>query len=232
MFAAYFLVSVSAALPAEADLVNWQNFMPSSPLLNMSASSPKNILPGDDKLEAAAPIGSPATWVTSNDYPITSLLDMDEGTTAFTLSISAVGKVVKCLVTNSSGHAELDEATCRLITARARFKPAKNHKGERITGSYSNKIRWQIPNKTAPSNENIPIAKPMQLTHDFIVGIDGIPSKCSMTGADADKSLSPCDAKATFQPYYNEKGDKIPVRVIMSSEVKIIPVEEQPDKAE
>ena len=40
---------------------------------------------------------------------------------------------------------DLDDATCKLVTRRARFKPATDGEGNPTTGSYSNAVRWQIP---------------------------------------------------------------------------------------
>ena len=39
----------------------------------------------------------------------------------------------------------LDEATCELVTRRARFDPAKNNQGRAVAGNYSSAVRWQLP---------------------------------------------------------------------------------------
>ena len=67
------------------------------------------------------------------------------GSTGFTVTVDTEGKVASCQVTRSSGHADLDDATCKLVTRRARFKPATDGEGNPTTGSYSNSVRWQIP---------------------------------------------------------------------------------------
>ena len=56
----------------------------------------------------------------------------------------AAGRVIDCQVTQSSGHADLDAATCTNVKRRARFDPAVRN-GEKVQGSYSNRVRWQIP---------------------------------------------------------------------------------------
>ena len=68
-----------------------------------------------------------------------------EGTTGFRVSYGADGRVISCDVTSSSGHSDLDAVTCKLITRRARFNPGKDREGNPKGGSYSNRIRWQIP---------------------------------------------------------------------------------------
>jgi protein TonB len=59
-------------------------------------------------------------------------------------TIGTDGKVIDCSVTQSSGHADLDAATCTNVKRRARFTPAVRN-GEAVQGSYSNRVRWQIP---------------------------------------------------------------------------------------
>ena len=91
------------------------------------------------------PATDPGSWVTTDDYPITALRDTHEGTTGFRLTVGPDGLPRRCEVTASSGHAELDDATCRLVMQRARFETQRDDKGVRVGGTYANRIRWQIP---------------------------------------------------------------------------------------
>ncbi|ESZ86940.1 MAG: hypothetical protein Q27BB25_11595 [Blastomonas sp. CACIA14H2] len=61
------------------------------------------------------------------------------------MTIGPDGRVTDCQVTGSSGHADLDEATCKNVTRRARFKPALDQAGNPISDTYSNAVRWEIP---------------------------------------------------------------------------------------
>ena len=88
---------------------------------------------------------APASWATTNDYPARDLREGNQGRVGFSLTIGATGKVESCVVTSSSGFASLDEATCRLVTRRARFAPATDEAGAAVTGSYSSSVRWLIP---------------------------------------------------------------------------------------
>jgi TonB family protein len=96
-------------------------------------------------LSSAAPAGNPGSWVTTNDYPSRALRDGRQGVTAFRLTIDAEGRVADCLITASSGHRDLDDATCGALTKRARFEPARDASGAPITGSWANRVHWQIP---------------------------------------------------------------------------------------
>ena len=95
--------------------------------------------------KGAEPRGNPGSWATANDYPARALREEREGTTGFRVTVNAEGRVSNCTITRSSGHADLDEATCKNITRRARFRPATDGNGQPTTDTYSNAIRWVIP---------------------------------------------------------------------------------------
>ncbi|ASK89622.1 energy transducer TonB [Sphingorhabdus sp. SMR4y] len=91
------------------------------------------------------PRGNPGNWANANDYPSRALREEREGTTRFRLTVGSNGRVTDCQITGSSGHADLDQAACKNLTRRARFRPSLDANGEPTTGYYSNAVRWQIP---------------------------------------------------------------------------------------
>lgn len=93
---------------------------------------------------AVQPRGNPASWATADDYPQRALREEKTGTTGFRVTVGTDGRVVDCTVTSSSGTPELDDATCKNVSRRARFKPAMQN-GQPVQSSYSNRIRWVIP---------------------------------------------------------------------------------------
>ena len=95
--------------------------------------------------KAPQPRNNPGSWATPDDYPTKAMREDRAGTTRFSVTVDAEGKVTSCQVTGSSGHSDLDDATCKLVTRRARFRPATDGEGNPTTGSYSNAVRWQIP---------------------------------------------------------------------------------------
>ena len=95
--------------------------------------------------KSALPKNAPGGWVSTSDYPSSDLRQGNEGSVGFRLTIDARGKVTGCQVTRSSGHGGLDAATCKYATQRARFEPATDGTGAKVSGSYSNVIRWVIP---------------------------------------------------------------------------------------
>ena len=103
--------------------------------------------PAPEKGRERSPIpkNNPGTWANTGDYPSLALREQREGITAFTVDVSVDGRVTKCAVTSSSGHADLDKVTCDNVTARAQFYPRKDKNGVATTGSYSNRVHWQLP---------------------------------------------------------------------------------------
>jgi TonB family protein len=91
------------------------------------------------------PSGNPGNWVTTNDYPTRALANGDMGTASFRLEVSAQGDVTSCTISQSSGHADLDAATCKAVARRAKFEPAVDYDGQPVASMYSNRVRWQIP---------------------------------------------------------------------------------------
>lgn len=91
------------------------------------------------------PITQPGRWVTPDDYPTTDLRLGHVGVTGLRLTIGEDGRVSQCDVSRSSGWPALDQAACTRLSQRARFKPATDGFGAKVSGSYSTAIRWQIP---------------------------------------------------------------------------------------
>ena len=93
----------------------------------------------------AAPRNDASRWVLTDDYPSKALREGAEGVAGFRVVVGSDGRVDACEITRSSGNAQLDEATCKNVTRRARFDPATNGDGQKVVGSYSSTVRWQIP---------------------------------------------------------------------------------------
>jgi periplasmic protein TonB len=99
----------------------------------------------ENKSRPLKPKNNPGSWATTNDYPSRALSQEREGTTGFRVSVGPDGKVTDCQVTASSGHGDLDAATCSNVKRRARFDPALDASGNPTSGSYSNRVTWRIP---------------------------------------------------------------------------------------
>ena len=91
------------------------------------------------------PSNDTARWVTAGDYRSSWINRELTGVARFRVQVGADGRVKQCTVTGSSGHAELDRATCDLITRRARFEAARGANGEKTAGGFSSAVSWQLP---------------------------------------------------------------------------------------
>ena len=94
---------------------------------------------------SAKPRNDPGSWLTDRDYKSSWSRRELTGTAGFRLDIAATGKVTGCRITSSTGHAELDEATCKLLERRARFEPARGRNGEPVAGTFNSSVRWVLP---------------------------------------------------------------------------------------
>jgi protein TonB len=94
--------------------------------------------------------GNLAEVVSDADYPDAAIRAEQQGIVAFDLKIGPDGRVTGCAITSSSGSATLDDATCRIMTARMQFTPARDRKGRPTSDIVHSRLRWVIP--TEPEN--------------------------------------------------------------------------------
>lgn len=93
----------------------------------------------------ATPRNDPAQWITTNDYRSSWIRREMVGTASFRLEIAANGRVENCTITRSTGHLPLDQATCKLVSKRAKFEPARGTTGEAVAGRFDSAVLWQLP---------------------------------------------------------------------------------------
>ena len=94
----------------------------------------------------AKPRNDPGAWLRDSDYKSSWARRDLAGVARFQLDISKTGTITGCRVTGSTGHSELDDATCGLLQKRARFEPARGKQGEPVASKYAGAVRWELPN--------------------------------------------------------------------------------------
>lgn len=175
--------------------------------------------PGSARLPI--PTGNPATWVTTNDYPVVALRNHQEGTTSFRVGISPQGRVSTCTIVHSSGSPSLDAATCALITQRAVFRPALDKHGKVTASTYTNRVRWIIP-----EGPPVPIQiKPELAEVSFVIEVDGSASNCVKT-VNGLRSYDlgpndPCSSGVKFAPFTDAQGRAVRKRVTYTTSLKV-----------
>jgi protein TonB len=92
--------------------------------------------------------GSPAQWISgglqNSDYPSRALRDRLQGRVSVRFTVLTSGRIANCRITASSGSPMLDSTTCRLLTQRLRFRPARNSAGEPIETELGSDYTWGI----------------------------------------------------------------------------------------
>lgn len=105
---------------------------------------------------AAVPPGYPApidigSWFSADDYPAEALKQGIEGSVFFEVDVDATGKPTACRIGRSSGSPILDQATCNVVLARAKFEPALDKHGKPVPGKYGRAAAWRLPNVAEPT---------------------------------------------------------------------------------
>jgi protein TonB len=89
--------------------------------------------------------GEMRTLFSADDYPAEAQVRGEEGTVRAKLDIDTRGRVSKCSIIQSSGHASLDEATCQILRRRARFTPARDVDGKAVPDSVTTPpVVWRL----------------------------------------------------------------------------------------
>lgn len=97
----------------------------------------------------APPRPNLASLVTQDDYPAESLRKGEQGTVRVRLDVTPEGRAGACTVTASSGYANLDAATCRVLVARSRFSPARDAAGNPTSDTVTTSVTWRLSEGSA-----------------------------------------------------------------------------------
>jgi protein TonB len=98
--------------------------------------------------------------IKDKDYPRGAGAAGIQGTVWVQFSVETDGSVGQCIVTRSSGSAELDETTCRLIQQRYRFKPARDAQGRPVRSQVVEDHNWIVHDEIPPPDAPPPNAPP------------------------------------------------------------------------
>jgi TonB family protein len=121
---------------------------------------------GAQEVSGPVPVGSPADWITPDDYPPSAIRAGAEGRVVTNLGVDRAGKVTSCAVQTSSGNAALDAATCAVMTTRGTFTPAKDAGGRATPSTYDLPVRWELPSEPTATVE---ITEATRLNSDAVI---------------------------------------------------------------
>ena len=89
--------------------------------------------------------------IIQDSYPKASLKAGEQGPVQFRVSLDKRGKLLSCAVTRSSGYPRLDQATCDLVVAYARFGAPTDASGRRVPATKEGLLIWRLPDGYAPA---------------------------------------------------------------------------------
>jgi periplasmic protein TonB len=135
------IVRTNVMPPPQVTIVNTPQ---PPPPITVRAEPPPPPPPPPKRVEPARAKANLGSLISNDDYPSSALRAEEEGVTGFRLSVGTNGRVTNCTITSSSGSSALDAATCRLLTSRARFTPAKDSNGNATTDTVGARIVWRI----------------------------------------------------------------------------------------
>ena len=81
----------------------------------------------------------------AEDYPRDALRGGWQGEVRVRVDVDAAGSPKGCALRYGSGWPSLDQATCRVLMARARFEPARDKAGQPMASPSFHTVRWRVP---------------------------------------------------------------------------------------
>ena len=168
-----------------------------------------------------------AQYVTDADYPALAIRRGEQGIAGFALDVDAAGRVSACTITQTSGSAQLDETTCRIMRERAQFTPARDRRGHAVADHVESRLRWVLPEDDASlrartnlasyiSDADYPAAAIRageQGTVGFMldIGPDGLVSNCRITSSSGSTALDEATCRIMrdrprFRPALDSQG--------------------------
>jgi protein TonB len=82
--------------------------------------------------------------ISQSDYPRDAFRAGIGGRVEFRFTVGMNGRVTACAITRSSGNAELDATTCRLVMQRFRYRPSTDARGRPIPAEVDGDQLWSI----------------------------------------------------------------------------------------
>ncbi len=172
------------------------------------------------------------TKILDSEYPAEALQKNEQGRATLRLSIDAIGKVVDCAITQSSGSNTLDKKSCELA-ANWVFEPAVDSEGSAVRSTTSAWANWELP-KTPESPYVVAsrpvvqrISKNISSRLAFTLHADGTLTDCEQAGQDnpfGNPTEMPCEIRAKSlslifeRPKFGEPGR----RIIVENSIEIL----------
>jgi TonB family protein len=173
--------------------------------------------------------GSAWAKILPEDFPQKALAEQRQGKVTIELAVSATGLIEGCKVIESSTHEDIDTASCKRASERAKFQPALDFAGQPTAGRVQTELNWRLPGE--PSAPPIPVVIPSSLlpkagksSLSFTVAADGSITDCSGESTIGPPNFAPdaiCKLKVKLAPYTDENGKPVARRVTTKTTVEV-----------
>jgi TonB family protein len=103
-----------------------------------------SLLPPSAKDPTHPPIAiAPGSWFSADSYPPEAARKGIEGSVRFEVEVDATGKPTACRIVKSSKSDILDQTTCQIVMANARFIPGALN-GKPVAGTFQTNASWRL----------------------------------------------------------------------------------------
>jgi len=99
---------------------------------------------GDGDGDGGTPLQLIKGHISDSDYPHEAYRAGASGTVYLRFIVGVNGRVTSCTVTRSSGNADLDTTTCRLIMERFRYRPTRDRNGKPVPDEVTGFHKWEL----------------------------------------------------------------------------------------
>lgn len=79
------------------------------------------------------------------DYPASAIRRGAVGVVEVLLNVGVEGKPLDCRIIRSSGHKDLDNATCEKLLKRGKFNPGLDRNGNAVVSPFYFAVNWLMP---------------------------------------------------------------------------------------
>jgi protein TonB len=92
---------------------------------------------------AVGPVVDPQRSHLRDNYPASAVQRHEEGAVGVTVTVGTDGRARDCVVSRSSGFADLDRAACQQVVEFAHYKSARDDAGHPVEANFSTTITYK-----------------------------------------------------------------------------------------
>lgn len=208
----------------EEDRQNYKPLLERMPVLSIGSSAPRY----SDELERSR------NWVRLSDYPIAAWNGGRTGRAEARLYIGEDGRLLRCAIMVSSGHEDLDRATCAPFGEPATYSTDLEAERPSVVDTHDFAFDWEKKLPEFPDSVTV--------SSRAIIDTQGLPHSCEIlevTGPIPDRmrrrlEIDPCGwaSPRTIAPYRDAEGRPVQKVVTMQYTISVEDLPESSSESE